>query len=407
MTRILAIETSCDETAAAVIAHGRDILSNVVASQIDLHQRYGGVFPEVASRQHVLSINPVVEQALAEAGLGWAGLDAVAVTEGPGLAGSLLVGVNAAKGIAFMRGLPLVAVNHLEGHVYSNWLQPERVSGVTYQVSAPPALEFPVLVLIVSGGHTELVLMEDHGCYRRLGGTLDDAAGEAFDKAARLLGLPYPGGPMVQRAAQGGDPARFSLPRALMIQPEHRYNFSFSGLKTAVLRLVREQQAALGDAAWPEGYAGEVDKGAGRQGDKGAGRQGDEGTGRQGDKETRETGEMKAGGDEDGQQRKLRVIRDVAASFQAAVADALVSKTLLAAADCGAHHVCVCGGVAANGELRRQLAERMTLPYSIPPIWLCTDNAAMIGAAAHYRFVAGLRAGWDLDVKARLPLVSW
>jgi N6-L-threonylcarbamoyladenine synthase len=380
MTRILAIETSCDETAAAVIADGCAILSNVVASQIDLHRRYGGVFPEVASRQHVLSINPVVEQALAEAGLGWADLDAIAVTEGPGLAGSLLVGVNAAKGIAFMRDLPLVAVNHLEGHVYSNWLVVEGVSGVRYQVSAPPALEFPVLVLIVSGGHTELVLMEEHGRYRRLGGTLDDAAGEAFDKAARLLGLPYPGGPMVQRAAQGGDPARFPLPRALMTQPEHRYNFSFSGLKTAVLRLVREQQAGLQDAGWPEGYAEGVDKETSRQGEKGA----DENNG-----------------------LKVQLIRDTAASLQAAVADVLVSKTLLAAADCGARHVCACGGVAANGELRRQLAERMTLPYSIPPIWLCTDNAAMIGAAAHYRFKAGLCAGWDLDVKARLPLASW
>ena len=193
--------------------------------------------------------------------------------------------------------------------------------------------------------------MEDHGRYRRLGGTLDDAAGEAFDKAARLLGLPYPGGPMVQRAAEGGNPQAFALPRALLKDPAHRYNFSFSGLKTAVLRVVREQGAE--------------------------------------------------GGLEDG------AVRDIAASFQAAVADVLVTKTLAAAQDFGVAHVCVCGGVAANGELRRQLAERMTLPYSIPPIWLCTDNAAMIGAAAHYRFVAGMRAGWDLDVKARLPLASW
>jgi N6-L-threonylcarbamoyladenine synthase len=320
------------------------------------------------------------------------------VTEGPGLAGSLLVGVNAAKGIAFMRGLPLVAVNHLEGHVYSNWLEPE-IRGQRSEVRGPEDWTssnsiqhspFPILVLIVSGGHTELVLMEDHGRYRRLGGTLDDAAGEAFDKAARLLGLPYPGGPMVQRAAQGGDPARFPLPRALMTQPDagRRYNFSFSGLKTAVLRVVREQQAVLGDAQWPEGYSGQVDKGAGRQVDK-------------------ELRDWEAGRDADGVQRKMQVIRDIAASFQAAVADVLVSKTLLAAQDCGARHVCVCGGVAANGELRRQLGERMTLPTSIPPIWLCTDNAAMIGAAAHYRFVAGLRAGWDLDVKARLPLASW
>ncbi|MEI2693228.1 MAG: tRNA (adenosine(37)-N6)-threonylcarbamoyltransferase complex transferase subunit TsaD [Anaerolineae bacterium] len=394
MTRILAIETSCDETAAAVIVNGRHILSNVVASQIELHRRYGGVFPEVASRQHVLSIVPVIEEALALAGLGWAELDAIAVTEGPGLAGSLLVGVNAAKGLAFMRNLPLVAVNHLEGHVYSNWLEPKTMNDevrTTNPKSGPrnssfivhPS-SFPILVLIVSGGHTELVLMEDHGRYRRLGGTLDDAAGEAFDKAARLLGLPYPGGPMVQRAAQGGDPARFPLPRGLT-SPEtagtHRYNFSFSGLKTAVLRLIREQQASLGDAAWPEGYAGELGK------------------------EAKETGGE--GTETDDGRRKVQVIRDIAASLQTAVADVLVSKALLAAADCGARHVCVCGGVAANGELRRQLAERMALPYSIPPIWLCTDNAAMIGAAAHYRFTAGLIAGRDLDVKARWPLRSW
>lgn len=393
MTRILAIETSCDETAAAVIADGRRILSNVVASQIDLHRRYGGVFPEVASRQHVLAINPVIEQALAGAGLGWDELDAIAVTEGPGLAGSLLVGVNAAKGLAFMRGLPLVAVNHLEGHVYSNWLEPRTLNDEVGTMNPQSGLRdssfviyhssFPILVLIVSGGHTELVLMEDHGRYRRLGGTLDDAAGEAFDKAARLLGLPYPGGPMVQRAAQGGDPARFALPRALVTQPEHRYNFSFSGLKTAVLRVVREQQAALGDAEWPEGFAAGVIGETSRQVDT----------------------VDEAGGAE--KSRKRQVIRDIAASLQTAVADVLVSKALQAAADCGARHVCVCGGVAANGELRRQLAERMTLPYSIPPIWLCTDNAAMIGAAAHYRFTAGLRAGWELDVKARLPLQSW
>ena len=352
MTLLLAIETSCDETAAAVIEDGRLIRSNVVASQIDLHRRYGGVFPEVASRQHVLSIVPVIEESLGKAAVAWTDLDAIAVTEGPGLVGSLLVGVNAAKAIAFMRGLPLVAVNHLEGHVYSNWLQPNvtrsdlRNSQFTVDNS-----QFPILVLIVSGGHTELVLMEDHGRYRRLGGTLDDAAGEAFDKAARLLGLPYPGGPMVQRAAEGGNPQAFALPRALLKDPAHRYNFSFSGLKTAVLRVVREQGAegALGDGT----------------------------------------------------------VRDIAASFQTAVADALVTKTLAAAQDFGVARVCVCGGVAANGELRRQLAERMTLPYSIPPIWLCTDNAAMIGAAAHYRFLAGMRAGWDLDVKARLPLASW
>jgi N6-L-threonylcarbamoyladenine synthase len=396
VSTILAIETSCDETAAAVVMDGRRILSNVVASQIDLHRRYGGVFPEVASRQHVLSLAPVVEQALSEAAVAWTDLDAVAVTEGPGLAGSLLVGVNAAKGIAFMRGLPLVGVNHLEGHVYSNWLIPEvrerRAEGGGRKSDSSLAIDrspltidhspFPILVLIVSGGHTELVLMEDHGQYRRLGGTLDDAAGEAFDKVARLLGLAYPGGPSVQRAAEGGDAGRFDLPVALANRPEHRYNFSFSGLKTAVLRLVEEQGADRGQwAVGSEQLAVSSGQWTGGRGQSGT----------DGEKATEES----------------RWIRDMAASFQAVVAEALVSKTLRAAEDFDVALVCVCGGVAANQELRRQLAARLTIPYAIPPIWLCTDNAAMIGAAAHYRFQAGLRSGWDLDVKARLPLRSW
>ncbi|MCB0001516.1 MAG: tRNA (adenosine(37)-N6)-threonylcarbamoyltransferase complex transferase subunit TsaD [Anaerolineae bacterium] len=372
-TLLLAIETSCDETAAAVIADGRTIRSNVVASQIELHRRYGGVFPEVASRQHVLSIIPVIEDAIRQAGVDWGDLAAVAVTEGPGLAGSLLIGVNAAKGAAFSRGLPLIGVNHLEGHVYSNWLA-QRVGEEAVEEDRPDAAGFPVLILIVSGGHTELVLMEGHGQYRRLGGTLDDAAGEAFDKAARLLGLPYPGGPAMQRAADGGDPARFDLPRAVMNNPDHRYNFSFSGLKTAVLRLIREQQTLVGEEDWPAGYAGQVLQRRDESADQ--------------------------------PDSRLTLIRDIAASFQAAVADALVSKTMQAAADFNVRHICVCGGVAANGELRRQLAARLDIPYSIPPIWLCTDNAAMIGAAGYYSWVSGMRSGWDLDVTARLPLAS-
>ncbi|RMF30034.1 MAG: tRNA (adenosine(37)-N6)-threonylcarbamoyltransferase complex transferase subunit TsaD, partial [Chloroflexi bacterium] len=229
--RILAIETSCDETAAAVIEDGRRILSNVVASQIDLHARYGGVFPEMASRAHIEAIVPVIQEALAKAHVGWRDLHAVAVTRGPGLAGSLLVGVNAAKGIALGRDLPLLGINHLEGHIYAHWLETESEGAAD-----PDALEFPLLCLIVSGGHTELVLMQDHGRYRRLGGTRDDAAGEAFDKVGRLLGLPYPGGPAIERVARKGDPARLRFPRAWL---EGSWDFSFSGLKTAVLRVVK------------------------------------------------------------------------------------------------------------------------------------------------------------------------
>jgi N6-L-threonylcarbamoyladenine synthase len=231
MTLILGIETSCDETAAAVVEDGRRILSNVVASQIELHRRYGGVFPEVASRQHILSITPVVEEAMAEADVSWDDLEAVAVTYGPGLAGSLLVGVNAAKGIALGCGLPLLGINHIEAHIYANWLGREGES-----------ITFPVLCLVVSGGHTELILMSGHGQYQRLGSTLDDAAGEAFDKVGRLLGLDYPGGPAIERAAQYGDPTVFDLPRAWL---GDSYDFSFSGLKTAVLRIVKAHRHAL------------------------------------------------------------------------------------------------------------------------------------------------------------------
>lgn len=349
MRRILAIESSCDETAAAVIEDGRHILSNVVATQIELHRRFGGVFPEVASRQHVLSISPVMTQALTAAGLTHVRqVDAIAVTQGPGLAGSLLVGVNAAKGLAFGSGLPLLGVNHLEGHIYSNWLTvPERAQGVQDDT-------FPILLLIVSGGHTELILMQGHGRYQRLGGTLDDAAGEAFDKVARLLNLGFPGGPAIQQTAVGGDAQRFALPRALSHGDAQRFNFSFSGLKTAVLNLVRELE--------------------------------------------REGADLRA----------AALLADLAASFQEAVAAVLVGKTVDAATHFRVRQVCICGGVSANQRLRA-LAEaefaKRKLPLYVPPLFLCTDNAAMIGAAAYFRRRAtGVTADLSLDVFANLGL---
>src|SRR5688572_7643177 len=230
--RILAIETSCDETACAIIENGRALLSSVVASQMEIHARYGGVFPEVASRQHVLSIIPVVQQALSQAHLTLNDIDAIAVTQGPGLAGSLIVGVNMAKGLSLALNKPLIGVNHLEGHIYSAWV---------YNAGEPipPEPKFPLMALLVSGGHTELNLMTDHLTYQRLGSTLDDAAGEAFDKVARLLELPYPGGPSIQKSAEGGDPNRFDFPRSWL---EGTWNFSFSGLKTSVLYEVQKLQ---------------------------------------------------------------------------------------------------------------------------------------------------------------------
>ncbi len=350
MSLILAIETSCDETSSAVIEDGHRILSDVVASQIEIHRPFGGVFPEVASRQHVLDIVPVIEQSRKEADIQWADLEAVAVTRGPGLAGSLLVGVNTAKAIAWSRSLPLIGVNHLEGHLYSNWLD-EGDKIVPSEVTRPGLQElhlhgdaFPLLVLIVSGGHTELILMRDHGVYSRIGSTLDDAAGEAFDKVARLLGLSYPGGPAIQHAAAGGNPVAFEFPRALMNHPDHRYDFSFSGLKTAVLRQTRELEG------------------------------------------------------------QPLPVADLAASFQQAVVDVLIAKTTDAIREYGVHRVCVCGGVAANKALRSAVTERLPVPASIPPFFLCTDNAAMIGAAAHYVFRKKGPSSLDLDVEPNLGL---
>jgi N6-L-threonylcarbamoyladenine synthase len=333
--RILAIETSCDETAAAVVEDGLHILSNVVASQIDLHAQFGGVFPEVASRQHIKTIYPVIDQALHQAHLTLNDLDAIAVTRGPGLPGSLVVGMNAAKGLVLGTGLPLIGVSHLEGHVYSAWLHKPD----TNPVNQPG---FPLVALIVSGGHTELVLMRDHLQYQHLGATLDDAAGEAFDKVARLLGLEYPGGPSIQNASTSGNPTAYNFPRAWL---EDSWDFSFSGLKTAVMREVHLLA-----------------------------------------------------------QQKSLPVADLAASFQAAVVDVLVTKTINAANQFEAKSLVIAGGVSANRALRHSIQTRATCPLHIPPIWLCTDNAAMIAGAAYYRYIKHQRDLLDMDVLPNWPL---
>jgi N6-L-threonylcarbamoyladenine synthase len=354
MTKILAIETSCDETAAAVIEDGYRICSNIVASQVDIHRRYGGVFPEVASRQHILAISTVIQDALIEARTGWNELGAVAVTYGPGLAGSLLVGVNAAKGIALAQDVPLVGVNHLEGHLYSNWLD-------TKGTGHPPRKRFPAVCLIVSGGHTELVLIRNHGNYEVLGRTIDDAAGEAFDKIARLLGLGYPGGPAIEEAAGEGNSNAFKFPRARL---GDSYDFSFSGLKTAVLRVAQRYTNVdkLHKPAPPD--------------------------------QTRNQPPL-----------SNMPIANIAASFQMAVIDVLVSKTLAAAREYEVQEIMLAGGVSANTVLRNRLTASADRPVLVPSLPLCTDNAAMIGAAAYWRLQAGKTSGWELDVVPNLRLV--
>lgn len=388
MTAVLAIETSCDETAAAVVEDGRFIRSNVVYTQEDLHRRFGGVVPELASREHLLGIVPAIERAFAEAGVTWEGIDAIAVTYGPGLAGSLVVGVNAAKAMALARGLPLVGVNHLEGHVYANWLlKPERWmearakgpgSGVKDGREQPRAPQFPLLCLVVSGGHSELVLMQDHGKYRLLGRTRDDAAGEAFDKVARILGLGYPGGPAVQRAVERLRDTRghFAIPPAYhLTRPWLRgsYDFSFSGLKTAVLRL------AEGTHAGSEGPVGNPSRLAA----------------------------VAAVSNEQVAERGGEVSltsAQIAAGFQEAVVDVLVGKTVQAASDLEVKQIALAGGVAANKRLREILLARTPVPVLIPDVDLCTDNAAMIAAAGYFRLTAGDVSGWNLDVKPNLKL---
>jgi N6-L-threonylcarbamoyladenine synthase len=335
--RILGIESSCDETAAAVVENGRYLLSSVIATQIEIHAKYGGVFPEVASRQHVRTIYAVIEQALEQAHLSLEDIDAIAVTRGPGLAGSLVVGLNAAKGLAVGRGLPLIGINHLEGHIYSAWIYKQD------DANPPPPPAFPLLALLVSGGHSELNLLTDHLHYQRLGATLDDAAGEAFDKVARLIGLPYPGGPSIQKAASEGDPAAFTFPRARL---EGTWNFSFSGLKTAVLREVRK---------------------------------------------------LEQGG-------QPLPVNDLAASFQAAVVDVLLTKTLKAAREFNVTEIVVAGGVSANKALRDAFLNQQEFPARIPSIGFCTDNAAMVASAGYFHFLQGQSDPLNLDVLPTWPL---
>jgi len=363
---ILGIETSCDETAAAVVVSGQRVRSNVVASQIARHQAYGGVVPELAARGHLTAILPVVQTALDDAGIGRREIDGVAVTEGPGLAGSLLVGLNAAKAIAYGLDRPLIGVNHLEAHVYANWLS---------QPNEPPPLPppFPLVCLLVSGGHSELILMTGHGHYRHLGRTLDDAAGEAFDKGARLLGLGYPGGPAVETAAAGGDPTRFDLPRAWL---GDGYDFSFSGVKTALLRAVAAYR--LPDAPADPPAAG---------GPAGPFRE---------HTPPRLAAEMP--------------VADLAASFQAAIVEPLVVKTVRAAGAFAARAVLLAGGVAANRALRDVLAARVReelgdgVQFRSPPFAYCTDNAAMIAGAANWALRRGAQIGWEADITPRLQL---
>lgn len=334
-TYILAIETSCDETAAAVIKNGTDIISNVVSSQIDSHKRFGGVVPEIASRHHVEQITIVIEEALAKANMTPNDLTAVAVTEGPGLVGALLIGINAAKAFAFAHGLPIVGTHHIAGHIYANNLvQP---------------MEFPLLALVVSGGHTEIVLMKEHGHFELIGETRDDAAGEAYDKVARVLNLPYPGGPHIDRLAHEADEA-VKFPRIWL--EEGSYDFSFSGLKSAVIN-----------------YKHNMD------------------------------------------QRGEEIIpAHVAKGFQDSVVEVLTAKTLRAAREFGVKQVIAAGGVSANKGLRTSLEETFAqegIPFYVPPLHLCTDNASMIGAAAHYMFVAGVRGNMAMNGRPGMELKTW
>lgn len=330
--KILAIESSCDETAAAVVEDGQRLLSNVVNSQIDIHAAYGGVVPEVAARSHIEVINPVINQALADAGCQWDDVDAIAVTYAPGLVGSLLVGTLAARTLATVHNKPLYPIHHVEAHVYANFITYANDDSLKLPSKQP---EFPMLALIVSGGHSQLVLFKDHGDYELLGQTQDDAVGEAFDKVAKIIGLPYPGGPSIAKAALEGDPYKYALPKAKLDNP---YNFSFSGLKTAALRAVQREVGK--DFTFPSHELPGLVTDAQRV--------------------------------------------DFAASFQRVAIETLVDKAERAFRDYSPKSVVIAGGVAANQELRRQLSDRLPLAIEYAPMQLCTDNAAMIGALAYF-----------------------
>ncbi|MEG0740914.1 MAG: tRNA (adenosine(37)-N6)-threonylcarbamoyltransferase complex transferase subunit TsaD [Clostridia bacterium] len=332
--RILAMESSCDETAAAIVENGRKILSSVIFSQVDTHALYGGVVPEIASRAHVDACDRVIDQALKEAGMALADIDALAVTYGPGLVGALLTGVNCMKGLSYASRLPLIPVNHIEGHVSANYL-------------TTPTLMPPFLCLVVSGGHSHLVRVNDFGNYTLLGQTVDDAAGEAFDKAARVLGLNYPGGPLLSKLAEGGDDRYLALPHP---HPDGRYDFSFSGLKTSFLNACHKLE----------------------------------------------------------QRGEALPRADLAASFERAVVDSLCEKAIPALEESGLHTLCLAGGVSANKRLRArmtQLAQQRHFTLCLPELWLCTDNAAMIGSAAYYRLLRGELGTLSLNAVPSLALV--
>jgi len=345
--KILGIETSCDETAVGIVEDGRLLQANVISSQVELHAQYGGVVPEVASRQHVRDMVPTLDKSLADAGIALEDVDVVAATFGPGLAGSLITGLNTAKALSFSMGVPLVGVNHLEGHIYASWL----IQGMDSPAESPG---FPLACLIASGGHTDLILMEDHGIYKLVGRTRDDAAGEAFDKAARILGLGFPGGPEIQRVSQGASGTELpALPRAWM---KDTLDFSFSGVKTALLHLAQSR------GVYPAG----------------------------------------SGGLDQAQQAHL--VQEMAAIFQESLVDVMVVKLIEMANQYRAKGIVLGGGVAANARLREVVAQRSTLPVIIPPPVLCTDNGAMIAACAYFQIQRGEQFGLELYIDPALPL---